>query len=79
MTVQEHNLVLGLFASQMQSIEILLRMLKSRGLVEHDDIDAFSFAVTQDDASNVALLQRAKEKYMALAKAFGVDAGLEHL
>lgn len=77
MTSREHNFMLALFAKQIQSIEILLRILESRGLIEHDDIQAFEFAVTEDDSSNEALLRQAKERYLSAAKLFGVVTGLE--
>jgi hypothetical protein len=77
MTTQEHKLIIGLFAKQMQLITILLQILKSRDLVEKDDAQAFEFAVTEDDVSNAALLQRAKASYLQLAKSLGIETGLE--
>jgi hypothetical protein len=77
MTTQEHKLILGLFAKQTQLITILLQILKSRDLVQHDDAQAFEFAVTEDAASNAALFARAKKSYLGLAKSLGVETGLE--
>jgi len=78
MTTQEHNLILGLLAKQMQTTEILLKMLESHGLIQNDDIEAFEFAVSQDDVSNADVLRRATERYLALAKALGIETGLKN-
>lgn len=79
MTRDEHVLMLSLFTKQTQFIKMLLDMLKSRGIVDQSDLPAFEFSVRLDAASNVALFEQAKEKYLALAKGLGIETGLENL
>jgi hypothetical protein len=77
MTTQEHKLILGLFAKQTQLIMVLVHILKSHDLVQADDAQAFEFAVTEDAASNAALLAKVKKSYLEFAKSLGVETGLE--
>lgn len=73
MTPEEHLLVLSLHVKQAQFNKILLDILKSRGIVTADDVRAFEFAASVDVASNSALLQQVRERYLRLAKGLGVD------
>jgi hypothetical protein len=79
MTAQEHALVLALFAKQNQFIKVLFDILKSRGVLTGDDARAFEFSQSVDAASNLALLEEAKAKYLELAKQLGIQTGLENL
>lgn len=46
----EHQLVLSLFANQFQSLMGLVALLKSRGVVDADDLEAYeSFLVSREE------------------------------
>ena len=79
MTSKEHLLVLTVIAKQTQLIKSLLDILKSRGIASADDARAFEFAAITDAASNAALFEREKAGYLRLAKAMGIETGLENL
>ncbi len=76
MTKEEHLLMISLFTKQAQFIKIILEILKSRGIVEHDDPAAFESAVRLDLDSNAALFQQTKAGYVRVAKGLGIEAGL---
>lgn len=76
MTTKEHLLVLSLFTKQAQLIKLLLDILKSRQILSADDARAFEFSANVDAASNLALFEQAKARYVQLAKGLGIDTGL---
>lgn len=76
MTKEEHLLMIGVFTKQAQFIKIILEILKSRGIVEHDDMEAFESVVRLDLDSNDALFQDAQAAYVRLAKWCGIETGL---
>jgi hypothetical protein len=78
-TPKEHLLVLALFTKQAQMTKVLLDILKSRGVLTGDDARAFEFSQNIDAASNAALFEQAKEKYLVMAKGLGIETGLENL
>jgi hypothetical protein len=69
MTLEEHEMLMLLFAKQEQTIFVLLEILKSRGLIENDDIAAFHSVVIGDVAASESLLRRTAEAYLRTAKA----------
>jgi hypothetical protein len=77
MTPDEHRLVIWVLVRQAQSTKALLDILKSRGILQDDDAEAFGSSVFLDEASNSALLQQAKAEYLKIAKVMGVVTGLE--
>jgi hypothetical protein len=79
MTPKEHLLLLTLIAKQAQHINLLLNVLKSRGIVTGDDARAFEFAASVDARANAALLQREKDSYLQVARGLGLETGLETL
>jgi hypothetical protein len=78
MTPEEHRLVIYVLARQYQSIKTIIATLKSRGILEGDDPEAFASSVFLDSASNLSVLQEAKTEYLNLAKFLGVQTGLEN-
>lgn len=79
MTKEEHLLMISLFTKQVQFVKVILEILKSRGIVEHDDPAAFESAVRLDPESNAALIEQAKVAYVRLARGLGIQTGLESL
>jgi hypothetical protein len=79
MTPEEHMLMLTLYFKQQQAIRILLDMLKSRGVLTADDEAAFAFAQIQNEGSNAAIFDEAKDAYLTMAHAVEVETGLEQM
>ena len=79
MTEQEHMLILLLLLKQQQSIKILINTLKARGILEGDDAQAFEYSQLQDAPNNAALFDQLKSQYLLIAKAAGVETGLERV
>jgi hypothetical protein len=77
MTPQEHTLLIGMFTRQMQATEAIFQILKSKGVIESDDPNAFTFSVRKDAASNEVLLRQCSRDYELAAKLAGVQLGLE--
>lgn len=77
MTPEEHRLVIWVLVRQAQNTKALLDILKSRGVLQDDDAQAFAASVFLDEASNSALLAEAKAEYLRVAKMMGVVTGLE--
>jgi hypothetical protein len=79
MTPQEHMMMLLLLMKQDQSIKILINILTSRGVLTGDDARAFEFSQMQDAASNAAVFDGTKQKYLTVAKSLSLHTGLENL
>ncbi len=78
MTRQEHTLLLTLFTKQLQQIKIIVNILKSRGVLQADDAQAFESATVLDHESNAAIFSEARAAYLKLAKGLGIETGLEN-
>jgi len=72
MTLEEHEMFMLLFAKQEQTIGVLLEILKSRNLIENDDIAAFQSVVIGDVVKSQSVLRRMATAYLASARAAGV-------
>jgi hypothetical protein len=77
MTKQEHLLLIVLLTKQAQVIQMLVSLLKSRGIATEDDMSAFQFATVSDQQLNVALFRQTSRDYVALAKGLGLEVGIE--
>lgn len=55
MTMNEHTLVMGMFARQAQQIKALFEILKSRGIMQGDDEAAFKDLVHKDASGPLAI------------------------
>jgi hypothetical protein len=69
MTLEEHEMLMLMFAKHAQAMNILVEILKSRGVVEQDDVAAFHVAFTADSSSSEALLRHTAKAYLKAAKA----------
>jgi hypothetical protein len=79
MTKEEHLLVLSIFVKQAQWVNMVHAMLKSRGIIEADDLPAFDFSTRLDIPANVSLFEQVKASYIQLAKGLRIETGLENL
>jgi hypothetical protein len=75
--LQEHELMVLMFARLQESIGIMAEAFKSRGLWTGDDPTAFSHAVHADDRKLLSYAAQAKKDYLACARLSGVVTGLE--
>ena len=72
MTDKEHALMMMMFTRQDQFIKMLIDVLKSRDIIQADDIPAFDFAVRIDPASVESFL-RTDKQYRAFANQLGLE------
>jgi hypothetical protein len=73
MTPEEHQLMARMFAKQFQYIELLIRILQSRDIVQGDDLTAFLALVQSDLKRNERALQSVKVDYQKAAKEIGLS------
>jgi hypothetical protein len=71
MTIEEHMLMMGILGAQMETTYTLMELLKSRGIIEGDDLKAFFAIRTQ--ATREETMNRAHELYALIAKQVGID------
>ena len=71
MTTPEHQLIIEMFKQQTLVYAGLVELLKSRGILEPGDLDAFDSLVSA--SSRQALEQRLVEHYRATAKILGLE------
>jgi len=72
MTDREHALVIMMFTRQTQYIQMLIDLLKSREIIQGDDIPAFDFAV-RNDPDSVDALHRVNIQYRAFANQLNLE------
>jgi len=73
MTLEEHEMLMLIFAKQAQMISALVELLKSRGIVEDDDMAAFHSLVSADAPASEELLHRTAQFYLKMAAASQVN------
>jgi hypothetical protein len=73
MTPKEHQLVITMLMRQSEAIRVLGNVLKSREIIQGDDLAAFEAALHYDAPANVVELQKVAEQYQVVAKALGLD------
>jgi hypothetical protein len=72
MTLEEHALLITMFAKQAQQIRILETVLKAKGILEGDDLKAFAAAAWADDSATDAVADTVSDKYHALCSELGI-------
>ena len=75
-TSEEHQLMLLLFVKQQQSVQPLLEILRSRGILTADDDEAFASAHMQDKEIFAAILAKSTSTYQTLAESLGISVDL---
>lgn len=76
MTKQEHALIIAMFARERMYVKSVLELLKSRNIIEGDDLPAFYSAVRFDSEKLTALVHETSEEYGQLAKAMGITEAI---
>jgi hypothetical protein len=78
MTPKEHSLLIFMFALQLKHFNALIEILKSRGVLDEDDLKAFDALVWEQERGRPegGLVDAAKAQYDLFAKALGVQTGL---
>jgi hypothetical protein len=72
MTSREHILLITMFSKQLQLIKTLAEILRSRGVLDADDLAAFGALVRSDTDATLQMLEETKDLYLKAAKGFGV-------
>jgi hypothetical protein len=75
-TKQEHTLMISMFVKQQMFIKMLIEVLRSRGLVSGDDLQAFEFSVNADMPATEQLFSDMTALYTKVATAMGIDTSL---
>jgi hypothetical protein len=71
MTREEHALMIGLFAAQLEVIQALAQILESHNLIDQSDLQAFLSIRTASERRQ--MLEKARQKYEQVAKSVGID------
>ena len=75
MTESEHRLMIEMFKQQMTAYSALVEILKSRGLVQEGDLDAYTEILSR--SGKLALIQdHVEAAYQEFAKELEVDTGI---
>jgi len=73
---QEHGLMLAIFTRQAMLIKALADVMRSRGIIEFDDVAAFDSVVSQQEFW-LYLLDCGRRSLSEVAQSLGVETGLE--
>ncbi len=71
MTSQEHELMIAVLATQVEALHSLDDALKSRGVLDADDLHAFS-QIRSPEAQKQSM-ERARQMYAVMARTVGID------
>jgi hypothetical protein len=77
MTPQEHKLIILMFARLHESMDIVATNLKSHGVWNDADQEAFRYASHADEKKLEEFVTQATYDYLEAAKNLGVATGLE--
>ena len=78
MNAQEHKLMVYMFVGQTMLIGALLEILKSRGVAEPDDVEAFEALVRSFEKVDNALFATVASQYQSFAQVLGLEGNLPH-
>jgi hypothetical protein len=76
-TLNEHSLMISMFTKQARQIRVLSDVLKSRGILVGDDLEAFTDVVDSDPQACKDLCVETVEDYMATFKNLGLKTETE--
>ena len=71
MTTQEHALMIGLLAAQLETIQALAQILESRDILDADDLRAF--LSIRPASERTEMMEKARRIYAAVAQSVGID------
>ncbi len=72
MTDKEHELMIMMFTRQALYIQMLIDLLKNKGIAQGDDIPAFD-SVTINDPANVSVFLQMNEQYQKFAQSMSLE------
>jgi len=78
MKPEDHLLMIAILAEQLQMFRAVFEMLRSAGLADSGDFDAFVELVRQHEKAGGPLFDTAFEFYLEASKAVGLATGLEN-
>jgi hypothetical protein len=76
MTSKEHTLIVHMFARQTILIKSILEMLKSRDVLEDDDVAAFEALVRETEHQDREILHATVNQYTKYAEGLGLGDDL---
>jgi hypothetical protein len=68
MTSNEHALIIAMFTKQARQIKVLSDVLKSNGILQGDDLEAFTNIVDSDPVTSRELSIETVKEYMETVK-----------
>jgi hypothetical protein len=71
MTTQEHALMIGILAIQLETIQALAQILESRGILNDDDLRAF--LSIRNASERKEMTEKARLIYASVAQRAGID------
>jgi hypothetical protein len=71
MTTQEHALMIGILATQLELVQALAQILESRNILTQDDVHAFLAIRTPSEREEMA--DKARRIYTSVAQRAGID------
>jgi hypothetical protein len=71
MTKEEHALMIGLFAAQLEVIQALAQILENHNLIDQSDLQAFLSIRTSSERKQ--MIEKARLKYEQIAKSVGIN------
>ena len=77
MTRQEHSLIIAMFARERMYLKSVLDLLKSRNIIEGDDLPAFFSSVRFDSEKMADLIHATKTEYAQMAAMMGITEAIE--
>jgi hypothetical protein len=72
MTHEEHKLMLFMFVKQMALFRALIESLKSKGLLETDDLQAYEALIRSTDAMSKPVFDEVAGYYSGFATSLGI-------
>jgi transcription initiation factor TFIIIB Brf1 subunit/transcription initiation factor TFIIB len=76
MTENEHRLMVFMFTRQTMLFRSLVELLKSRGVLESDDVAAFESLVVAQETSSRETLVSVVDQYSRFARELGLQGSL---
>jgi hypothetical protein len=77
MTPQEHLFMLTMYARQSVKLNVLLEILKTRGILDADDLAAFLAHVAEETKEHREWFLEAWKTYQSTAASLHITTGLE--
>ncbi len=72
MTSDEHILLIIMLTKQLQLTKTLVELLRSRGVLDADDFQAFGALVRSDENMSAEMLKDTRNLYLKAAKGLGL-------